>query len=62
MGRGAVLRRHQGGRQRLGRDSIAPRFYVEEHLGELFSGEEPLDAEQEQRASPPRPKTRATRP
>jgi transposase len=29
-------------------DSIAPRFYVEEHLGELFSGEEPLDAEQEQ--------------
>ena len=29
-------------------DSIAPRFYVEEHLGELFSEEEPLDAEQEE--------------
>jgi transposase len=27
-------------------DSIAPRFYVEEHLGELFTEEGPLDAEQ----------------
>ncbi len=25
-------------------DSIAPRFYVEEHLGELFSEEDPPDA------------------
>jgi len=29
-------------------DSIAPRFYVEEHLGELFTEEEPLDAEQDE--------------
>ncbi len=29
-------------------DSIAPRFYVEEYLGELFTEEEPLDAEQEE--------------
>src|SRR5829696_4042386 len=29
-------------------DSIAPRFYVEEHLGELFTDEEPFNAEQEQ--------------
>jgi hypothetical protein len=29
-------------------DSIAPRFYVEEHLGELFIEEEPLDAEQDE--------------
>src|ERR687897_3357654 len=28
-------------------DSIAPRFYVEEHLGEIFSEEEPPSAEQE---------------
>jgi transposase len=28
-------------------DSIAPRFYVEEHLGELFTEEEPLDAQQD---------------
>src|SRR5215208_5189047 len=29
-------------------DSIAPRFYVEEHLGEVFpTGEEPPNAEQE---------------
>jgi transposase len=28
-------------------DSIAPRFYVEEHLGELFSEEDPPDARQE---------------
>jgi transposase len=29
-------------------DSIAPRFYVEEHLGELFTEEDPLDAEQDE--------------
>ena len=29
-------------------DSIAPRFYVEEHLGELFTEEVPLDAEQDE--------------
>jgi transposase len=29
-------------------DSIAPRFYVEEHLGELFTDEEPFNAEQEE--------------
>jgi transposase len=29
-------------------DSIAPRFYVEEHLGELFTEEEPLDAQQDE--------------
>src|SRR4030095_11169944 len=29
-------------------DSIAPRFYVEEHLGELFTEEEPPKAEQEE--------------
>jgi transposase len=28
-------------------DSIAPRFYVEEHLGEVFTLEEPPNAEQE---------------
>jgi hypothetical protein len=28
-------------------DSIAPRFYVEEHLGEVFTVEEPPNAEQE---------------
>jgi hypothetical protein len=43
-GRGAVLRCHQGGRQCLGRDSIPPRFYVEEHLGELFAEQELLRA------------------
>src|SRR5215210_1111199 len=32
-------------------DSIAPRFYVEEHLGELFTGEGPLDAEQEEQST-----------
>jgi transposase len=32
-------------------DSIAPRFYVEEHLGELFVEEGPLDAEQEQESA-----------
>jgi len=29
-------------------DSIAPRFYVEEHLGEVFTVEEPPKAEQEE--------------
>jgi Transposase domain (DUF772) len=29
-------------------DSIAPRFYVEEHLSELFTDEEPFCAEQDQ--------------
>jgi transposase len=29
-------------------DSIAPRFYVEEHLGEVFTVEEPPNAEQEE--------------
>jgi transposase len=32
-------------------DSIAPRFYVEEHLGELFAEEGPLDAEQEEESA-----------
>ena len=36
-------------------DSIAPRFYVEEHLGEVFTVEEPPNAEQEDnvRTAPP---------
>jgi transposase len=32
-------------------DSIAPRFYVEEHLGEVFTVEEPPNAEQEDNES-----------
>src|SRR5215210_3718748 len=32
-------------------DSIAPRFYVEEHLGEVFTVEEPPNAEQEDNVS-----------
>jgi len=32
--------RDAGRRQRLGSDSIAPRFFVEEHLGELFAEED----------------------
>src|SRR4029434_1814916 len=32
-------------------ESIAPRFYVEEHLGEVFTVEEPLNAKQEDNAS-----------
>jgi transposase len=32
-------------------DSIAPRFYVEEHLGEVFTIEEPPNAEQEDNVS-----------
>jgi hypothetical protein len=44
LGQGAVLRRHQGRRRRLGSDSIAPRFYVEEHLDDLFE-EEPSGAQ-----------------
>jgi transposase len=32
-------------------DSIAPRFFVEEHLGELFTEKGPLDAEQEQQST-----------
>ena len=32
-------------------DSIAPRFYVEEHLGEVFTVEEPPNVEQEDKVS-----------
>lgn len=45
-GRGTVLRRDEGGRQRLAR-SIAPRFAMEAHLGGLFGDEGVAAAEAE---------------
>jgi Transposase domain (DUF772) len=51
LGRRVVFRCHQGGRQRLGRDSIEPRFFVEEHLEGLFTEEDPLGSRHEESVS-----------
>jgi hypothetical protein len=52
VGRGVVLRRHQGRGQRLGRESRVPRFAAEAHLGGLFGNDEEMPETQAGEESP----------
>jgi hypothetical protein len=53
VGRGTVLRRHQGGGQRLGRESRVPRFSAEAHLDGLFGDERAAESEAADETSEP---------
>jgi hypothetical protein len=44
VGRGVLFRRHQGRGQRFARESITPRFAIEQHLQDLFE-EDPQDSD-----------------